>query len=579
MLGFALVLNSCRKDEDYIVPETLPNEVIDVVGRIVNENGEGLANTNLVVASKAAVSDENGFFSFKDIDLASDGNVLIANRFDRFSVSRILSPTPNGRNEITIQLKERTLVGSVNPTTGGVVEFDGAIVEFPPYPFGADVSNFGTNNVNIYAKRLNPENIQDITAIPGDLSAINSNNETVQLASYSMIALEMTTTFNDKVSLGENVKAKIKFPIDDSLLGGAPSTIPLWHYDIEQGKWIEEGEAELINGVYEGSVSHFSWWNCDAPFPVVKMDVTVVDPDGEPVVGAIVFVKIVGSGLCSWATTNSEGFICGKVPKEEALTLTIASFYECLDFDLSVNIDPLTENTSLPDIVLDEEASYTSELSATFVDCNLLPLDNIYVLLTYGNRSTVIYTDENGNFNYRVPKCLDNFNLIAYDFENQTKSNLIEFSDGLSDDLALGTLTVCEENITYVNINIGDETYYKENLIANGEIVYTIENDSLEIDSLSFFASLPIEDTFIEGKQNPNQIIFQILKAGTDEYLYQLICGNAIGTYSCENFEVELTHVGPKGDFVTGTFTGILYDEPNNYKEIQVSGDFKAAHN
>ena len=59
-----------------------------------------------------------------------------------------------------------------------------------------------------------------------------------------------------------------------------------------QGVWVEEGTAtrDAVGGVYRGSVAHLTPWNIDFwAVPAFKR-VTVLDGDGNPVIGAWVTV-------------------------------------------------------------------------------------------------------------------------------------------------------------------------------------------------------------------------------------------------------------------------------------------------
>jgi len=577
VIGLVLMLNSCRQDEDFIINDPQgPTNITDVVGRVIGENGESLSGVTLDIAAQRTISDENGFFSFENINLG-ESNVIHANRLDRFEVSKVLS-NPKDRNEVTIQLLEKEFVANVNTQKGGTIVFDGAEVEFPPFAFALNGTQFGGGEVAIYAKRLNPEDISSISAIPGDLSAVNANNEDVQLASYSMLTLEMESIQGIKLELADDKEATITFPIDDNLLANAPSNIPLWHYDIETAKWMEEGQAELRNGAYVGKVSHFSWWNCDAPFPVVKMNVTIVDTNNKPIPSALVYLKVVGSGLTSYAYTDEDGFICGKVPQNESLQLIVTSDFECIDYNLTLDVGPLSEDTTLPDIESDVHVSSTSLLTANFQDCEQNELGSTYGYIFNDQSSWIAYADENGNFSYPIPKCLTGFSLIIYDFENDTKSITYEYPDGINEDTDIGTIMVCEENVTFINITIDGNTYSQEGVFAFGEVIQTMKFDTTSNLALSLFTALDTQDDiFAEGDQMPSTFRLSVINDGAT--INQLVCGTPSGEYGCEDFTINLIDVGLKGEYILGTFSGTLFDARDDYWPTQVTGDFRASYN
>ena len=71
----------------------------------------------------------------------------------------------------------------------------------------------------------------------------------------------------------------------------AGATQPLWHYDIEDLVWKEEGQVtisadtESATGfVAKGDVAHFSFWNIDyvTPFLDIDVNIRVIDENGNP---------------------------------------------------------------------------------------------------------------------------------------------------------------------------------------------------------------------------------------------------------------------------------------------------------
>jgi hypothetical protein len=69
----------------------------------------------------------------------------------------------------------------------------------------------------------------------------------------------------------------------------APSTITLWHDDVDQARWMEEGSAQRTGTEYFGGVKHFSFWSFSTAFNLVELKgkVFLVD-DQHPLAGAVV---------------------------------------------------------------------------------------------------------------------------------------------------------------------------------------------------------------------------------------------------------------------------------------------------
>jgi hypothetical protein len=68
--------------------------------------------------------------------------------------------------------------------------------------------------------------------------------------------------------------------------------VPLWHFDEASARWVQEGTATLggtgAAQYYEGTVTHFSYWNADQVAETVDLEGCVVTADGKPAVNVLV---------------------------------------------------------------------------------------------------------------------------------------------------------------------------------------------------------------------------------------------------------------------------------------------------
>jgi hypothetical protein len=74
---------------------------------------------------------------------------------------------------------------------------------------------------------------------------------------------------------------RIPIPADD--LAGAPATLPQWYFDPTDGRWYEEGVFTRNGNAYEGTINHFSIWNCDVSGNRCFITGRVIDGSGAPV--------------------------------------------------------------------------------------------------------------------------------------------------------------------------------------------------------------------------------------------------------------------------------------------------------
>lgn len=86
-----------------------------------------------------------------------------------------------------------------------------------------------------------------------------------------------------KLASGKTASLSYPKPTGD----GSPSSMPLWYFDAETGQWIEEGLATLRDGMYTGTVKHFTDWNLDYKGPSWDFFIRIVC-DSVPVEGVVV---------------------------------------------------------------------------------------------------------------------------------------------------------------------------------------------------------------------------------------------------------------------------------------------------
>ena len=119
----------------------------------------------------------------------------------------------------------------------------------------------GTVSVEMFQYDLSQPN-----PIPGDLGAIYQG-KSVRLGSFGAFQLLPRDAQGQPLAMAPGKKASVSMPIQQSQLSAAPATIPLFHYDLASGLWLEDGALTLSGNAYVGAVMHFSLFNADTVFP------------------------------------------------------------------------------------------------------------------------------------------------------------------------------------------------------------------------------------------------------------------------------------------------------------------------
>ena len=574
LLALTVTVFSCRKDfeETTIIEEHYNPPVIKVngslLGRVIDENSNPVSGATVRLGSNTVTTGEFGFFRFKDKVLNAAGTFVSVEMPGYFQGSDRFFPKANKLNYTTIQLLPKTIIGTVSGADGGEVSLSsGAIVRLPA---GGIVDASGqpyTDEVQVAAQWLNPKADRLGDFMPGNLQGISEAGEEMSMASYGMLAVELTSPSGEVLNIGNNLKATLEFPIVSELSASAPQEIPLWYFDEVSGLWMEEGKAVREGDRYVGEVAHFSFWNCDDPFFLVNLTGTLVNSDGNPLANTLVEITLASTASSGWGYTDETGVFGGMVPKDEALILVIRD--NCGEITLSQDIGPFSEDVDLGTIVADEDAATVVNLTGTLIDCDGNPVTNGVVELTWGS-SWSFYVDvaDDGTFSFAANICGDiDYSLTGIDLVNQFQSE--EITGTVPADQDLGTISACAEELDeYIRV-VYDGIEYEYLLpMAFGDTSTNVDawaQDSTYAVSFAFSGAT----TGSTGLSNDRFFYFDTVNFPTEHFT----CGNS----GCD-VEFIITQYGAVGEKIMGSFDGTVdqYDfTTSTYTPVPISGTFK----
>ena len=485
-----VLFSACRKDVDKITDEVVvptPPTVIDdytptmdlitgtVTGVIYNEQNEPIENAVINLRGTNYTTDDEGLFVAKDVQLDAEGTFYTVEKDGYFKGSRRFYPREGAISYTRVQMMELNSIGTFAAADGAnLTSSEELEISFPANAIRKADGTLYSGTVDVAARWLNPsaDNVGEL--MPGALFGLNSRVEEVSLATYGMMAVELFGENGEALNIAEGKKAQLSFPLPADLVNSAPDEIPLWSFEDEQyGIWVEEGSATLNNGKYVGEVSHFSFWNCDAPFPIVFIEGRLVTSDGTPIADATVKVRVVSSGICRWGNTDSDGYFSGKMPKDEELEITANAGGAVCDFANSL-IGPFDMDTNIGDLTLLDSGS-SFEVTGSVVDCDGNPVTDGRVKVVVGDQLTTFYLDGSNTFTMAVLNC-DNetdFTVRVDDLVNEVGSDAQTFT--IAPLVDVGAQAACGNVITeYFTMTINGEsvTYYE------GDIRFEIPNSA-----------------------------------------------------------------------------------------------------
>ncbi len=417
IVALMIAINSCKKNElsstDVIVPyEPGATVTTTVAGKVTNQNGDALNGVEITIGTTTVMTDAEGNFIIPKATISQNAGLIKATKAGYFAGSRTIKPKEKVVNNVLIQLVKKTESGSFTNASGGTITVatGGSVV----FPANAVVTKSGaayTGSVKVAAYFLDPTSANCYKEMPGDLRGINASNNEQVLISYGMMAVELQGSNGEALQMASGKTATLTMPIASSIQANAPATIPLWYFDETKGMWIEQGSATKTGNNYVGTVSHFTWWNCDWGGGPITLTAKFVDQNGNALDNYhVYFITSAGwGGGGGSGYTASDGSITGNIPANQNIIAKVknknfcSSTYTTL---LDTTVGSFTQNTDLGTIVINiSNLTATSiTIKGTVNDCSNNPVANGYALIKVGNNT---YYDQitNGVFDKTITYC------------------------------------------------------------------------------------------------------------------------------------------------------------------------------
>jgi len=484
-----LMMTSCREDSSDLIAEVTegPVPVIKIEasfnGQVIDYNEEPLKDVSISLGQQTSQTDENGYFEISGL-ANQNGAFIKADKSGYWEAYGNVLPSKEGTAFVKFKLKERTVSGIINTSQDQVVTLDNdSEISFKANSIVDKNGQSYSGNVSVFADYIDPTAEDFSLQMPGDLNALTLESEERILLSFGMMNVELESDSGEELNV--NAPTGLKFDIPESLGSTAPQEIPLWYYDDSTGLWMEEGSAILVDGYYQGEVSHFTLWNCDVPMPHVLLTGNVTARG--PLSNSQVFVTWVAEGQTVSTFADENGDFSGKVPADAVLIVKM--FDDCNKLIYEQEIGPLTEDFFLQ-IIIDTQLTDVFSVSGTLT-CEGAPVSEGYVFIQPNGSSYQLFaqTDENGEFSLESLVCdAETFTITATDINSGQQGEPQSYSIG--EDVMIGEIEACGVELQYlVEVNVDGGPSY---IIPNPTLVM----DPSGIDSLGLIYELSYEHVF-----------------------------------------------------------------------------------
>lgn len=457
-LIFAFVLSGCRKEIDveeivstphtpvYIdnyTPSVL-NVMASVIGEVVNEFGEPIADATITLGSTVLTTNTFGFFKIDDTVMNGKGTFIQVEKAGYFLSGRRFYPSEGEQTRIRVELLTKTFDQSFASSTGATINIpdNGGTIVFQPNSIRVEGGGSYTGIVNVAVRYLNPTAQSTLTQMPGALEGVNQSNEETGMITYGMVAVELEGESGEKLNIDEGYTATLNVNLPTEIQADAPAEIPLWSFNYTYGIWVEESSAILENGVYTGEVTHFSFWNCDDPVDLIGFSLTVLDEvNNAPIEGLLVQLSILNGAIGGSELTNGTGVIRGNLPLNEELLLEI--FDPCGDVIYESQVGPFSSFANLGVV----EAGSSIQISGEVLNCDFENVENGMLVARYGNNYFNYVLSENP-FTVNFSSCIGDtdLELAGGDLVNFEQGEFTSFS-GTETEVEAGQLVACGETI------------------------------------------------------------------------------------------------------------------------------------
>jgi len=458
ILLILLILSSCNRESTDIItekpPVINPPEIIvrgSVIGQVLDIEEASIANASVHINGSTIITDQNGMYFFENIELFEDGTLLKVEKDGYFLGSRTFNAFADETNQVSIVLTEQNFNNNLS-TDGGKIESDNYTIDFPSGSYIKANGDLYNGNFIISSQWLDPTTDNFHYQIPGELKGYTLTGEIQSLQSLSVMAIEIANDNGESIQLPENETALIKFPIPSQYSDFAPATIPLWYYDENNGLWIEEGQATLVQSHYEADIPHFSYWACHLPYESIQLKGSLL-LNGE--MFSDTKIKISDNKLFSAASqTTLDGEFIFTVPKESSLKFDIA--HDCKNTSQSLTIvSQSTDQTLNPITIKPDENNILIE--GNILSCNSNPVTEGFVRLDLENKFYLVRTNNSGQFSHGFNTCqLQEATIYAIDVEQGYSSPAFTFP--INSNVNVSDINACENfdfghDVSYTNMN------------------------------------------------------------------------------------------------------------------------------
>lgn len=281
----ALALSACGGGSGLSFDDT---STLEAQGQVVDDQGVPLASATVTVVSDSSASgtdtrvttDSEGRFRL-NLDAATPAVIRVDKAGYAPGFRAAGSTQGNGAVGGRVVMLPVASTQTFDPTEDAVLRVPGSVSRVS-VPANALVRTDGQPLSGAVTVALTPVDPSvDAARMPG-LMVDASNGEPIE--SLGALGVTFTDASGAPLNLAAGQRATLRIAATPAAGATLPASFPLYHLNERTGTWVQEGSATLQTdpatgqSYYEGTVSHFSWWNADQVYTRTTVDYrTTVD--------------------------------------------------------------------------------------------------------------------------------------------------------------------------------------------------------------------------------------------------------------------------------------------------------------
>jgi len=276
-----------------------------------------------------------------------------ANGFaEAFPVARV---TSGQTTALGVKLVPVGVTTSVSVASGDTVSVlnSTAQVTIPANGLVPKAGGTPAGSVNVSVTPINPA--VDPNLMPGGFTGISAGGGSAQpIESFGALLVDIRDGAGTQYNLASGKTSTIRIPLGTQS-ANPPATIPLWYFDEAAGIWKEEGTATLQgtapNQYYEGTVTHFSYWNADKVLERIFVTGCVKDANNQLVANVLVGTEGIDYTGTAYDLIASDGTFKVAMRKNSRAKLGLFEF-DLQTFNFTPISNTVTVGPSAVDITL-----------------------------------------------------------------------------------------------------------------------------------------------------------------------------------------------------------------------------------